>query len=525
MGALLGRIGGSTWLSGLFVFAGLFVLSATWAVSTPLSASPDEPAHIIKAAAVVRGELIGTATERSGFTRVTVPEGIAKAWSWTCPAYHPETSAVCMGTISGGSSQPTAVETSAGLYNPLYYVLVGWPTLITSHSFAAVFAMRLLTALICSALFAVAISALFALRRSAVTGFAALAILTPTTVFLSGSVNPNAVEIAAGAALLSLLLLLVRGPALPRPEPALALVAVSGVLLANARGLSPLWMAMIAVIAIVAAEPGRIRLLFRSAASWIVLAILAVGAGFAVWWILMTNTLTSLGEFAGTGVSPPLAFVTMLSDKSLDPGIIGLFGWLDTPAPEYVYLLWSFLALGTVLGALVVARGRLLAAVIVAIAGFFLVPATVQAMAVQRSGYIWQGRYSLVAYAAVLVISAVAIVLSRRPGVAVPAALRVRAVILVGILAAVGQAAAVAWTLRRYAVGMDGSWLSFLRHPSWHAPGSNLIWIAFALVGAAGISCAWIVRSRAESTASGLAAAEGNPSPHLNTGENTKIMQ
>jgi hypothetical protein len=498
MRALTNRIGRSTWLSGLLLFAGLFLLSGTWAFSTPLSASPDEPAHIIKAAAVVRGELIGEPTDRSGFTKVTVPAGVAKAWSWTCPAYHPETSAVCMGTIGGGDSTPTQVETSAGLYNPLYYMLVGWPTLITSHSFAAVFSMRLLTALLCSALFTVAVGALFLLRRSAITGFAALAVVTPTTLFLSGSVNPNAVEIAAGSALLALLLLLVRGPVLSRPGVALSLVAVSGVLLANARGLSPLWMALAAVIALVAAEPGRVRQLFRRASAWIVLVVLALGAGFATVWILATNTLANLGEFQGKGISPALAFVTMLIDKSVDPGMIALFGWLDTPAPGYVYVVWSFLALGSVVAAIVVARGRLLAAVLIAVAGFFLVPAVVQAISVQRTGYIWQGRYSLVAYAFVMVVCAVAIALSERSRLSVPPALTMRAVILVGALVAVAQALPIATTLRRYAVGIDGSWFSFVLRPSWHAPGSNLIWVAFGVIGAAVVSYVWIARVSAE---------------------------
>jgi hypothetical protein len=516
MRALTNRVGRSTWLTGLVVFIGLFLVSGSWAISTPLGASPDEPAHIIKAAAVVRGELIGTPTERSGFTEVTVPEGIAKAWSWTCPAYHPETSAVCMGTIGGGSSDPTKVATSAGLYNPIYYAIVGWPSLITSHSFAAVFAMRVLTALICSALFAVAFSALYLLRRSAVTGFAALAVVTPTTLFLSGSVNPNAVEVASGAALLSLLLLLVRGPALKRPGLALALVAVTGVLLANTRGLSPLWMALIAVIALVAAAPGRIRELFRKASSWVVLVVLALGAGFAVVWLLATNTLSNLGEFQGKGISPSLAFVTMLLDKSLDQGIIGLFGWLDTPAPGYVYLVWSFLALATVVGAIVVARGRLLVSVVIAIAGFFLIPAIVQAISVQRTGYIWQGRYSLVAYAAVMVVSAVAIVLSDRSRIRMPAGLTMRAVITVGALVAVGQAFAIVWTLRRYSVGIQGSWFNFILRPSWHAPGSNLVWIFFGLLGAVVVSYAWAARSAAEQvtrTAEGSASTDSPEYP------------
>ncbi|MFF1571803.1 DUF2142 domain-containing protein [Leifsonia sp. NPDC058292] len=507
------RIGRSTWMTGLLVFVGLMLMSGTWAVTTPLSASPDEPSHIIKAAAVVRGELIGTPTERSGRTDVTVPDGIARVWKFTCTAFSNTTPAGCMGAIEGGSAKEVTAETSAGLYNPIYYALVGWPTLITSHSFAAVFSMRLLTGLICSALLAIAFSALFLLRRSAVTGFAALAVVTPMTLFLSGSVNPNAIEIASGTALLALLLLLVRGPALPRPGWALALVAVSGVLLANTRGLSPLWMVLIAVIALVAAAPGRVRELFRRPSAWVALVVLALGGGFATVWILATNTLASMGHYGGAGDSPTLAFATMLLDKTFDNGLIGLFGWVDTAAPGYAYWVWSFLSLATVLAAVIVARGRLLAAVLIAVGGFLFIPAAVQAASVQSSGYIWQGRYSLIAYAAVMVVSAVAIVLSDTSRIRVPRALIMRGVIIVGALVAIGQTYSIMWVLRRYAVGIHGSWSGFLKHPQWHAPGSNVLWIVAGLIGAIVVSYAWVARSSSEPLTRTEAGSESTDSP------------
>ena len=77
--ALLDRVGRKTWLTGIVAFVGLAILSVSWAVATPLSASPDEPAHIVKAAAVVRGELIGAPTNRPGFTSVTIPSYVGNA--------------------------------------------------------------------------------------------------------------------------------------------------------------------------------------------------------------------------------------------------------------------------------------------------------------------------------------------------------------------------------------------------------------------------------------------------------------
>ncbi len=491
-------VGGSVWRSTLLVFAGLFLLSGTWAVATPLSASPDEPAHIIKAAAVVRGELVGTPTGRAGYTRVTVPEDVAKAWSWTCEAFNPRRTAACIGPIPHGTAAPTEAVTSAGLYNPLYYVLVGWPTLLTSHSIASVLSMRLLTALLCSAFLAIAFGALFLLRRSLVTGFAGLAVLTPTTLFLSGAVNPNAVEISAGAALLALLLLLVRGESVAHPRTALVLVAVSGVVLANTRGLSPLWMAMIGAIAIVAAPGARLRELLRRPATWVTLAVLAAGAIAAVLWTAGTNTLANMGSFPGGSVGPKRAFLTMLLDRSFDGGLLGTFGWLDTPAPPFAYAVFSFLAMATVLAALVLARGRMLAALLVAIGGFFLIPATVQALSIAHSGYIWQARYSLVAYACVLVVAGVAIGMRLTEG-AQPLSSPVRgATIAVGAVFVAAQAWTVAFVLRRYVVGINADWSEYVHRPQWASPIGNYAPILIGLAGAAAIGLAWILRSGSE---------------------------
>ena len=340
------------------------------------------------------------------------------------------------------------------------------------------------------------------LRRTFFAGLAFLAIATPTTLFLSGSVNPNALEVASGSALLAVLLLLVAGTPLRRIGPALTLVATSGFLLANLRGLSPLWMALIAVLALIAASPGRIRALFSTRVAWVALGVLAAGAATGVLWTIKTDSLDQMGSFQGAGTSPLQAFVTMLLDKSPDPGMIALFGWLDTTAPSAVYAIWSFLVLAVVLTAVIVARGRMLVAVLVSVAGFFLLPAIVQAASIHTTGYIWQGRYSLIAYACVLVVSAFAIASSELPLATAVKPLVTRAVLTLGGLVAVGQAFAFAATLKRYAVGESAWWGAFLVHPRWQAPGSNLVWIVATLVGVAAIVFVWLGRTRQEVTPS-----------------------
>ena len=55
-------------------FTLLMVVTAAWSLASPIAAGPDENAHVIKAAAVVRGDLRGTPSPVDpGEGRVTVP--------------------------------------------------------------------------------------------------------------------------------------------------------------------------------------------------------------------------------------------------------------------------------------------------------------------------------------------------------------------------------------------------------------------------------------------------------------------
>lgn len=490
------RLGSSKALTFLVLWAATAALGLAWAASTPMVASPDEPAHIIKAAAVVRGEWIGEPTERPGFTEVEVPSGVAAAWNWTCTAYQESVPASCQGPFRDGSDLVT-VETSAGLYNPTYYLLVGVPTLLTDDPRVAVYAMRALTAIICGFFLATAGMALASMSQTMTTLVAYLAVLTPTTVFLAGSVNPNAVEVATAAALLAVLLAVVRRPDAAIPGSHLALIAVSGVILANTRGLSPLWMASIAVIAIVAARPGRLIELFRSWRVWVTLVVLALGAGFGVLWLLISNTLGNMGTFAGAGaVSPMRAFVVMLLERSTDEGLVALFGWLDTHGPAIAYALWGFLALAVVFAAFIVARGRMLSATLCAVAAFFFLPAAVQAASVAGSGYIWQGRYSLAIYAVAIITAAVA------AAAALPeesAFSSVRGHLVIGLSVAAVSAFTVLWSIRRYAVGGGGWWGDLIARPQWLPPLGWWPWPLLALLATAAIVTAVIAQGRARS--------------------------
>lgn len=478
------------------MWVALALISIGWAVATPLGGSPDEPAHIIKAASVVRGQFLGDRTDKAAATSVEVPAGIASAHSWPCYAFDPAIEASCLQGVPDGSASATAT-TTAGLYNPTYYALVGWPSLLTDDTSRSVLAMRVVSALLVSLLLAIAFEAMVRFRPPLVAGFAFLAAATPMCFFLAGAVNPNALEVAAGAALTASLLLVVRRSDQIRIRLWLAAIVGSGLLLAQARGISPLWMALIAVAVLLSSPPQTLRALLRRWDVVVTVAILALGVLAATLWSLSTGTLASMGVFPGAGkVTPFTAFVTMLFDRSVDAGLVGVFGWLDTPAPALAYAWWAFLGVGIWVVAAVTGRGRSLAGFLVGLAGFFLIPPIAQALSVQSAGYIWQGRYSLVGYVVAVILAGAAVRQRTLEGLGLAISPR-RTILVVGAVTVFAHFFTYIATVKRYAVGLDGTWSEFARAPQWAPPLGLWPWALLVLGGLAIMLVCWYRLSQA----------------------------
>lgn len=403
------------WLTSLLVFTGVFIASIGWAISMPIGAGPDESAHVLKAASVVRGEFIGEPTDAPAVTKVRVPASLTDSSAWACFAFHPAESGDCQGELEAESGLAYA-ETSAGIYNPGYYLVVGWPSLITESPTAIVWGMRALTAL-GSALLATAIFSVLGRMMSrllSLTIFGAL--VTPMVLFLNAIVNPNAWEIVGGVGFLVGLLWFstandVRGKGALLPA---ALVAVGGFVSANARGVSPFWLFLFGILFLIATPWPRIRELMRTPVFLLGLGVAVLGAICGAAWTLMTGTLNRMGDFPGQEMSPLVAFFRMVINAPSDYGLFGIFGWLDTSAPGMVYLIYGFTSLSLIVIGLAVAdrRGRLLIGLAGAV--FFFGPALLQAASVKGSGWIWQGRYSLVAFLGLLLISGLAAVMAGR---------------------------------------------------------------------------------------------------------------
>ncbi|MFK3671626.1 DUF2142 domain-containing protein [Leifsonia aquatica] len=483
------------WRAVLVVWALLSALSAVWALATPISASPDEPAHIVRAASVARGQFVGHPSPEGHV--VTVPEYIAQTQRSTCFAFHPKVTANCSVSRPADPGALTTSTTTAGLYNPLYYVAVGWPTLLF-HDDAGIYAMRIVSAILACLFAALAFGMLWQLprRRLPVLGFAVA--VTPMALFLNASVNPNGMEATATLAVFTGVLAVVmdRDPSLLWKRA--LIVGVSGAVAVNARGLSPVWVLLAALLPFALLGTKELGAMLRRPAVLTAVGVILLGTVAALGWTLGSNSLLNAVDnpdqtpqhFDGVGTNPASGFfITIARTVEFSHGLIGLFGWLDTPAPPEVFFVWTAVIGVLLFAAFALLRSRALLLAVLLLAAFLLMPPLIQGLYITGGGMVWQGRYNLPLFLC-LIVGLSALIGDR---VAVPVAStawrRFSWIAVISLAAA--QFYAFENTLRRYTVGDGGSLKQFLVGDSpWAPPGGSLtLLVIFAALCVAG---AWL---------------------------------
>lgn len=457
----------------------VFCAMALWSAATPLYAAPDEPVHVIKAAAVARGQLVGqtAGASQEAFGMVTVPGtyGLpANRNSPTCFHRAPTVPASCAPAIA-----PSPAATHAWIYvaryPPLYYALVGLPSLL-GDSTATIYGMRLVSALLSALMIALAVmvAVCYSRRRLALVGVGVAA--TPMVLFLGGVVNPSGLEVSAAIAAWTAGSVLVVERLDDPPPGLIAALGVAAAVFELVRSLSPFWLALSAVTLLGVADLRRLRALLRRRDAKVVLAVVLVLGALACAWILGEH---STAVYARSGLGPT-AEATILETSFAHndfyiPTMIGVFGWFDTWAPTFTYLAWYAMVGALVLVAAVLGRRRdalVLAGLALAVV---VVPVLISSSQVHRYGYTWSGRDTL-PLAVGLPILAGALL----GGTGITA----RAARLAARLAPVlvcAQFAAFFEALRRYAVGTRGPDFGFLWHAAWSPPGG----FALALAGEA----------------------------------------
>ena len=458
---------------GVTSFVIILPLVAMWSLATPLGAAFDENEHFLRAASIVRGQFrpptVRTAVGLQSLVRVRTDLATV-AVAAKCTAFHANVPASCESSPSS-SHRLVVVVDAAGRYPPLYYLLVGWPTLFT-HGREAMWSVRLLSVLLVTLLLAIA-HAILRSEQDAMLGFAVA--LTPTCLFLGGIVNPSSVEIAAAFVVwVGMLHIAQDGPS----RPVVWLTAAGAGALILTRPLGPLMLAGVLAAVALRMGVGRARVLvadmrMRPAATVVASALLVQAA-----WLLFAGPphLTALGKHHGSTFA---AMVSILKVEGVQvQSMVARFGWGETHAHGLTFLAW---AAGSIILLVAFARrahGMDAAQAVALVATIIAIQLTFDLINFRTLGFFWNGRYSLP------LVVGVPLLMSRKTGPLSAASIGSARVAL-----AIGHVTAFLWTLDRYAFGGLAE-----RHLVWQPPGG--VWLtSFGFIAAISIYFATASRS------------------------------
>ncbi len=197
--------------TALIWFGALMIALLGWVYASPVGGSPDEPAHMAYAWGLLTGQdVLNTppncdATLANCAIYVDVPVGLIP--DPTCYQRLPETSAGCEGEPWIGS-QPTRTFR----YPPPYYLLVG-ATMRASTGLGvsgetAGIVGRIAGSLVVASILVPAFVLASKHARNLIPFL--VVCLTPMTMFVAGSINPNGVEIAGAMAAATALVVMAR---------------------------------------------------------------------------------------------------------------------------------------------------------------------------------------------------------------------------------------------------------------------------------------------------------------------------
>ena len=453
----------------LVTFVLVAAVTGLWGLATPLFANADEPAHVVRAASVARGELVGK-TPRSkllkGYTFVKLPAIYDAAGDHlNCFARKPNRDASCH-SFTGSESKTKEVITEAGRHPPAYYAVVGGVSRVWPSAAGAVYLMRLATVVITALFAAFAVRALSRMSspRIALAGLAVA--LTPMALSFGSAVNPTALETAAALATWACGLVLVselrEGKA---PDRGLVVqLGVAAAALVLARQISMFWLAFIALILAVLLGKDALRRLWGStiARVWAAIAVACVAAQLL--WIVLAD---------GLDLSVPIGFEPNLSNAELVRETVGRagglylemlgnLGWIDTTLPGLTYLLLTVALGALVLLAVAVGTRPYVVMMLAAMVITVVTPIVLEAWQYNTYGLYWQGRYTLPIAVGVPLLAVFA--LQSEPGRRV--LLRGSFIPALGGMLVVAHVLAFYQALRRWSVGANGPVFYWL-HPDW----------------------------------------------------------
>jgi hypothetical protein len=433
-------------------------------------ASPDEPAQVAKAAAVVRGQLtgrlVGGSLSPKGIVRI--PNAYANLGILTlCYQTRPAVPASCAPKYHASNSTTSDTIYNAR-YQPLYYAIVGLPTLLT-HSVMDLYLMRLLSAGLSAVFLALAVMAVVMWSQSRLLLGGVIMASTPSVLFFAGMVNPIGLETSTAICLWTSILILVCERLRAPPKGLIALVAFAAGMESLTRSISPLWVFLTFVIAVGLNNIEHVTKLLRKTSVRLGITCVSICSLIATAWIVALHSTDVLA--LGFPINKPEGnwsiFVQALKRTTLYyKEAISFFGTLNVPSPTIVYIGWAAMLGLLCLLALYYGNWRRRFALVVLLLAVIFLPALISASQARRLGIVWQGSDILPLLVGVPILAVTIIANSSAVSTRLVRRLTVPIVALIaGALTVIAFFA----ELRRYAVGIFGPDFSIF-HSAWRPP-------------------------------------------------------
>ena len=524
MGAVRpGRVS-RAWPLAFLVF---FLISASWVFASPYDGAPDEVRHLIRAAGVVEGQIFAKPATKPGLGNVggyqTVPKGLVQGGAPTatygyCYHWAPARSAACAPVPGGGGKTPTTVITGAGRYNPVYYAAVGEP-LVLWPNWTGILLARLVSAALCAAFLASAWLSCLEWRRSRLLIAGLLVAATPAFFELTGAVNPNSLEIAAGISLAAAAIPLLLDGDSPHAQRWLRRAALAAIGIGQFRAIGPELIAGLLVVLLLPPSRAQVRQLWRRrSARWWAAGVVASCALGELWTI--TSKVSDIGNIAHGKYSTGLILRSELQPTGrllrVVEEMINGFSYYDTKPPHLILVIWG-VAIGLLLAAAFgwgtwVERWRLAALII----GTLSIPVLFEVSAANTFGFAFQGRYILPLAAGTPMLAAF---ITGRSG-RLTTIWQARGIRTMIVLLLPVQLLSLGWVMDRWQSGIGpGHTLNPLLG-SWHPVTGSVLPLVLMTAGLIGFGwLAWRAASLAEDEhplAAGQPSAELRSAPMVN---------
>ncbi|HEV2087642.1 MAG TPA: DUF2142 domain-containing protein, partial [Cryptosporangiaceae bacterium] len=468
----------------LLAFAAFFLVAAGWALALPDNGTNDEDHHILRAYAVASGQVWSppAAVVRGGGASFDIPRSLLVG-DPSCT--REDLPASCqLQPPDDRTRVPT--PTAAGRYNPLYYLPVGLPMLVSPDHTGTV-AGRLVSAAMCAALLASAV-VVAARRRDTLLMAAVIVVATPNVLNLAGSINPNGPELAAGILLWTTLLALLRARDGDFDDATthrlLLLAAAAAALLLTLRTLGPMLLGLTVLFGLALAGRGRVGALVRRRDTRWLLGGLSVVSVYAVVWTLVSGMLANPPQPHAQHwpLSQDLAwiFTDRLSRWVIQ--VVGRFSYGEVFVPNAFFVGWYALAFVLVVPALLFAVRRQALVVLGVLVTSVAVLVGFELAYVDHLGWSQQSRY-VMPFGVGFVLAAV--VVGERFGQVLGDRRAFWSARLVAVVAGVLHVWALALVMSRFQVGVDAGLRPF--DGGWLPPTGPVLPLLATAAGAAGL--------------------------------------